>query len=156
MLVANILLALVWTALQGDFSLTNLLVGFGLGYGLLAAMTRVDVLPSSYGTKAGAILSLLAFVVREFVTANIRMAIDVLGPHDRLRPGIVEVPLDVGDEYELLLLTTLINLTPGTLCLDVSKDGRYLYVHVMDASDADVARRSIKDQFERRVVAVLR
>jgi multicomponent Na+:H+ antiporter subunit E len=155
-LLANLLLSLVWTALQGEFSLGNLTIGFALGYVLLAAMTRVGVLPSSYGNKAGAILSLLAFVVREFVTANLRMAVDVLGPHDRLRPGIVEVPLDVAGEYELLLLTTLINLTPGTLCIDVSESRKHLYVHVMDASDADLARRSIKREFERRVVAVLR
>jgi multicomponent Na+:H+ antiporter subunit E len=155
-LVANILLALGWTALQGEFSLTNLTIGFGIGYVLLAAMTRVDVLPSSYGHKAGAILSLFGFVIREFVTANLKMAVDVLGSHDRLRPGIVEVPIDLQDEYELLLLTTLINLTPGTLCLDISEDQRFLYVHVMDASDADAARLAIKSEFERRVVAVLR
>ncbi|MCY4509815.1 MAG: Na+/H+ antiporter subunit E, partial [Acidobacteria bacterium] len=45
----------------------------------------------------------------------------------------------------------LISLTPGSLSLDVSPDGRTLYVHEMFAEDPDETRRRIKTGFERLV-----
>ena len=52
MLVGNILLALAWAALQGDFSLMNLLAGYALGYFILVALVKGGVLePSRYVSK---------------------------------------------------------------------------------------------------------
>jgi len=73
-----------------------------------------------------------------------------------MRPGIVAVPLDAETDAEITLLANLLTLTPGTLSLDVSADRRFLYVHMMYIEDADVARRQIKDGYERRVLEVLR
>ena len=40
MLLANILLAITWGALQGDISPANLIIGFILGYLVLGALSR--------------------------------------------------------------------------------------------------------------------
>jgi multicomponent Na+:H+ antiporter subunit E len=63
----------------------------------------------------------------------------------------VAVPLDVTSDAEILLLSMLINITPGSLTLDLSEDRRTLYVHVMHMRSADASRREIKDGYERRV-----
>ena len=53
MLVGNILLALAWAALQGDFSLTNLIAGYVLGYFILVALVKGGVLaPSATSAKS--------------------------------------------------------------------------------------------------------
>jgi multicomponent Na+:H+ antiporter subunit E len=69
-----------------------------------------------------------------------------------MTPGILAVPLDVKREPEILLLTMLINLTPGSVALDVSDDRKVMYLHVMYIDNPDAARAEIKRGFERRVL----
>jgi len=49
-------------------------------------------------------------------------------------------------------LAAMINITPGSVALDVSADRRVMYVHVMHMENAEEAKREIKDGFERRVL----
>jgi len=153
-LLGNVMLAIVWTALSG-FSFGNLALGFVVGYVILAVLAFGGVVPRTYHDKTAAVLSLVVFIIREFLMANARMAVDVIRPVRDLRPGIVAVPLDVETDFEILVLTTLISLTPGTLAVDISDSGKVLYVHVMHVTSAEAARDSIKEEFERRVMRVL-
>ena len=154
MLLAGILLALAWAALQGEFSLSTLLVGYGIGWAILALLARGGVLPSTATSRAISALALVLFFVRELVRANVRVAIDVVRPHGGLRPAVVAVPLDVQTDREILLLSMLINITPGSVTIDLSDDHRTLFVHVMHMESAEQTRREIKDGFERRVMRV--
>jgi multicomponent Na+:H+ antiporter subunit E len=72
-----------------------------------------------------------------------------------MKPGILAVPLDATTDSEILLLAMLINLTPGSVALDVSPDRKVMYVHVMYIATPDRARQEIKTGFERRVLDVL-
>ena len=47
-------------------------------------------------------------------------------------------------------------LTPGSLSLDVSSDRRVLYLHVLYIDDVEALRREVKEDYERRVLEVLR
>lgn len=95
-------------------------------------------------------LGLAAFFAWELVLANFRVAADVLRG-DRIEPAVVAIPLDVTSDGEILLLSMLINITPGSVTIDLSDDRRILYVHVMHMKTAEETRREIKDGFERRV-----
>src|SRR5262245_41530545 len=143
MLLANLLLAMAWAALQGELSLSNLVIGYLLGYAVLAALARGGVLPGTYHRKVRAVLSLAWLLFWALIVANIRMAIDGLRPGRALSPGIVRVPLEVRDDHEILMLTTLINLTPGTLAVDVSDDRESLYLHVMHVTTPEAVRAEI-------------
>ena len=151
----NLLLALAWVSLTGQFVVSNFLVGFGLGYLLLWLDQSVSK-PSGYFFKVPKVLGLLSFFVWELIKANLRVAYDVVSPWQRMRPGVVAVPLDVKSEPEITLLANLITLTPGTLSLDVSTDRKVLYVHSMYIDDVNEFKRQIKDGFERRVQEVFR
>lgn len=155
MLLGNILLAFAWAALRGEFSLPELTLGCAVGYAVLAVLARGGVLSSAYRNKVRGVIVLGGFLLRQFVVANIKMAIDVVGPRRHIRPGIVRVPLDATDDYEILLLSTLINLTPGSIALDVESDKSALYVHVMHLTTPEAIRAEIKLGFERRVLDVL-
>jgi multicomponent Na+:H+ antiporter subunit E len=156
MLLGNVLLALAWTALRGEFSLANLIAGHLVGYFILLFLVKGGALPPSrYVGRVHLALGLAAFFFAELVRANLRLALDVATPRLRMRPGILAIPLDATTDAEILLLAMLINLTPGSVALDVSKDRKVMYVHVMYIESQDAARSEIKDGFERRVRRLL-
>jgi multicomponent Na+:H+ antiporter subunit E len=155
-LLGNMLLALAWAALQGEFSLGTLLTGYLLGYLILLALVRGGVLNASpYIGRVHRVVGLAAFFLWELVRANLRLALDVATPRYHMKPGIVALPLDTTKDSEVLLLAMLINLTPGSVALDVSLDRKVMYVHVMYIDTPEAARAEIKHGFERRVREVL-
>lgn len=79
----------------------------------------------------------------------------VLGPMERLRPAILAVPLDVRSPTGIVLFADMVTLTPGTTSLEVSADGRTLYVHVLDAPDREAAITGMKTTLESRTREVL-
>ena len=151
MLLGSILLALAWAALQGDITLASLLVGYGVGYVILAFLARGGVMPSTLASKTIHAVELVAFFVWALMLANVRVAMDVLRPRTSIRPAVVAIPLDVTSDGEILLLSMLINITPGSVTIDLSDDRRTLYVHVMHMTSAETSRQEIKEGFERRV-----
>ena len=156
MLPGNMLLALAWAALHGEFSLANLLTGHILGYLILLSLVKGGVLrPSPYIGKVYRALGLAGFFVWELMRANIRLALDVATPSYQIKPGLVAIPLDATRDAEVLLLAMLINLTPGSVTLDVSDDRSVMYVHVMYMKSPEAARAEIKQGFERRVMQLL-
>ena len=101
--------------------------------------------------KAGWAISLASFFAWEMVVANARVALDVLRPRIEIRPAIVAIPLDITSDAEILLLSALINITPGSVTIDLSEDRRTFFVHVMHMTSADAIRLQIKTGFEQRV-----
>jgi multicomponent Na+:H+ antiporter subunit E len=155
-LLGNILLAFAWAAIQGEFSLRTLLTGYVLGYLILLVLVRGGVLNASpYIGRVYRVLGLVAYFFWELIRANIKLALDVATPSYHMRPGIIALPLDATRDAEILLLSMLINTTPGSVALDVSPDRKTLYVHVMYMETPEAAREEIKQGFERRVLAVL-
>jgi multicomponent Na+:H+ antiporter subunit E len=155
-LLGNILLALAWAALQGDFSLRTLLTGQVLGYLILLALSHGGVLRRSpYIGRVHRVIGLVAYFFWELVRANLRLALDVATPSFHMKPGIIALPLDATTDAQILLLSMLINTTPGSVALDVSADRKILYVHVMYMDTPNAAREEIKEGFERRVLGVL-
>lgn len=155
MFVANLLLALTWIAMSGEFGATNFAIGFALGY-LVLLVTRRSTGPSSYFGRTWCFVRFVGFYLREVWLANLRVAYDVITPTHHMRPSIVAVPLDVRSDAEITLLANLLTMTPGTLSMDVSDDRTTLYVHSMFVDDPEAFRRGIKDGFERRVIELLR
>src|SRR4051794_34172649 len=154
MLLGSILLALAWAALQGEVTLGNLLVGYAVGYGILALLAKGGVMPSTLVSRTRRVVGLAAFFAWELLLANFRVAADVLRGH-QIEPAVVAIPLDVTTDGEILLLSMLINITPGSVTIDLADDRRTLYVHVMHMRSADDTRREIKGGFERRVKLLL-
>jgi multicomponent Na+:H+ antiporter subunit E len=155
MFAGNLVLALVWVAMTGRFDVASLIVGFVLGYAVLFMLQRVTG-RSSYFVKSIRLVTFVGFYVVEVVRSNIRVAIDVVAPNSRARPGVVAVPLDAKTDAEITLLANLITMTPGSLTIDVSDDRRVIYVHSMFLDDPEAFRHTIKHDFERRVLELLR
>ena len=155
MFAGNLLLALGWVAMSGQFDVVNLLVGFVFGYIVLYLLQRV-IGRSRYFTRTLGLLRFIGFYIVEVVQANLRVAFDVVTPTDYAKPGIVAVPLDARTDVEIMLLSNLITMTPGSLSIDVADDRSVIYVHAMYLEDPDELKRQIKDDLERRVLELLR
>jgi multicomponent Na+:H+ antiporter subunit E len=153
--VLNLLLAIAWGALTGQFYPANLLFGYVMGFLLLWIIFRNQP-GQKYFYRVPKIIEFTVFFLIELVKANLRVAITVLSRHTSIRPGVIAIPLDVKSDGEITLLMNLLTLTPGTLSLDVSTDHRVLYVHAIDYSDAEEFRSQIKEGFEKRVIEVMR
>lgn len=87
-------------------------------------------------------------VGRDIVAANIVVARQVLGPLDRLRPGFVEVPLDLDDPFVATLLAGVVTLTPGTVSIDIDMERKLLSVHALDVPDRSALIAQIKSRYE--------
>lgn len=155
MLAGNLLLALVWVVLTSRFDVEGFALGFAVGYAVLAVPQRITG-RSTYHAKSRRLVGFAVYYVIELVRANIRVAVDVVAPRPDLHPGIVAVPLDARTDVEITLLAGLVTMTPGSLALDVSDDRTVLYVHSMYTRDPAALRRSIKDDYERRILELTR
>lgn len=155
MLLLNVCLALAWTAVTGTLTLPNLLIGFGIGFAGLW-ITRYVYGETDYFGGISRALKLVGFFLYELLLSNLQVMWDVLTPELKAQPGIIAVPLDAETDVEILLLASMITLTPGTLSLDVSADRKTLYVHAMFIDDPDETRSELKTGMERQVLEALR
>ena len=91
---------------------------------------------------------------KELIKANLILSYDILTPTNLMKPGIVEIPLDLKTDNEIITLVNLVTMTPGSLSLDISEDKTRLYVHVLYLDDASKFREEVKSGLEKRVKEV--
>lgn len=143
-------LAVIWVATTGSFTIVNLIFGFLLGL-VCRHIVREQRGVQWRRMRPGKLAVLAAIFVRELILSAWRVARLVVSPGMDLKPGIFAYHLGVQRDFEITLLANLITLTPGTLSVDVSEDRRTLYVHALDCSDVEQTRRDIEQAFERRI-----
>lgn len=152
----NIMLALVWATVTGEFTIGNLAIGFILGYIILLIMRPV-VYESVYAANFWRAIALALFFLKELFVSSIRVAADVIKPSFNMKSGVVAIPLDAETDVEITMLANMISLTPGTLSLDVSDDRTKLYIHAMYIdTDVEAVRRDVKSGMEKRLLEVFR
>lgn len=154
-LLFNLLLALIWGALSGDMRISNLALGFLVGYIILFLTQRVYG-GSRYFNKVLHITRFLAFFLKEMWVASLRVAHDVLTPTSYHKPGIIAYPLVDLTDFEITFLATIISLTPGTLSMDVSEDRKILFIHAMFIDEVDTLKAEIKERLEEPLLEVMR
>ena len=91
MLLLNLLLALTWMALTGQFDPINFLAGFLISYLLLRLVHRPGE-SLAYFHKAVLLTRFLGFYLKELVLANLRVARAVLSLKPKLAPAVLAIP----------------------------------------------------------------
>lgn len=150
-----LILALVWVAISGSYTIPNLFFGFVVGCVVLF-LVREQLQATRVVFRPWAMLLLGGLFIKELALSAFKVAKLVLSPRMDLKPGIFAYPLTVDRDFEITLLANLITLTPGTLSVDVSDDRRTLFVHGVDCSDPEQARQDIRQGFERRILEAFR
>ncbi|MEM7296351.1 MAG: Na+/H+ antiporter subunit E [Pseudomonadota bacterium] len=147
----NLLFAVAWVALTGTVTLSGLAAGFVVGFGALW-MIQPLFGRTRYFSRVFAWIKLIAMFLYELMASSIHVLWDIVTPRHRANPAIIKMPLDVKTDAGILLVTNLISLTPGTLCLDVIDDRRTLVLHAMFADDPAALCASLKNGMERWVI----
>ncbi len=153
----NLLLATFWAAISGEFNVQNLVTGFIIGHIVLWAAGKALGI-KSYVYKARKLFMLILMIIFQLIKSSLKIAYDILTPTPHMLPGIIKIKLDAQTPEEITMFSNLISLTPGTLSIDVSDDGKFLYVHVMYLQEEDLekVKSKIKQQFESPVLELLR
>jgi len=136
-----------WLLMSDSFNLGQLLLGMLLGLVVPLFAARLDREFARLGTLRP-VPKLLCVVLWDILVSNIRVAMQVLGPEQRLKPGFIWVPLDIANIHGIAALTSFITLTPGTVSAALSDDRRHLLVHVLHLDDADALIAEIKSRYE--------
>jgi multicomponent Na+:H+ antiporter subunit E len=89
------------------------------------------------------------------VKANYRVAYDVATPVWYMKPGVIAFRLKARTDVEIVFLSSVISLTPGTLSLDVSDDKKVLFIHAMFLQDEAQLRQDLRE-LEYRILKILR
>jgi multicomponent K+:H+ antiporter subunit E len=156
--ILSILLFLVWLLLNNSVS---------AGHIVLAVILAI-VIPLATGpfrTKQPLVikpilaLRHLLLVLYDIITANVQVAILILGPTKKLTPGFIKVPLDLTHSMPITILASTVSLTPGTVSAEVYPwsesftegegcEQRFLLIHVLDLKDEQALINTIKQRYE--------
>lgn len=155
-LLLTLLLALIWTAVQGAFTLGNFVVGFALSYVALLVMQPL-IGEAGFDARLWYQVRLVVVFFIELLKSSIRVAREAFTPGFGMKAGIIRVPLDVQSDLAITLFANLISLTPGTLSLDVATDRQYLYVHAIsvETEHGTEVVEDIKNSLEKHVSLAL-
>lgn len=151
----NVMLAAVWMSLSGNFSGLNLIMGLIIGFIALLIVQRQLPILHGYALRVPRLFMFLLFFVKELISANLKVAFDILTPPWHMRPGVIGLPLEAKTDLEITMVANFISLTPGTLSLDVSSDRRVLFIHAMFLQDEQALVNELKE-FERRILDIMR
>ena len=158
LVLINLLLMLLWPALNQEFTPGAFAFGFLSGLVLLTLVER------SYGRRIVHTVGFIFYVMWEIVVSNVKLAALVLYPGkltEKLDCCIVGIPLTASTDVEITLLASVITLTPGTISVDMipdSQGNKILYVHdlLVGQGKEQAFRDSIKNGFERRILQITR
>lgn len=152
----NILLTFVWVALTGQLNYTNFVFGFIVGFFLLWFLNRKRTSNQDYFMRVPKILAFIMYFLYDMLKANIEVAIDVVTPNYNMKPGIIKFEMDAKTDFEITMLANMVAMTPGTLVIDISKDKKYMYIHVMYLKDIARFKRNLKQRTEKKLLEIIR
>lgn len=144
---SSLTVLLLWAVITNAASLGLLLLGCLLAIAIPLLTRRFWPNPPRLVHPWRA-LRFLGIFASDIVTANLRVARQIIGPLHRLSPAFVEVPLDLRDPFIATLLGSIVSLTPGTVSIDVDRQRWVLLVHALDAPDPSALIGEIKERYE--------
>jgi len=139
----NIGLAIVWCSLTASFSEWNFIAGLAVGAVVIEGYT-LSLAETHYFGNGVRLVRFTGYYLRLLVQSNLQVTQVVFNP-SRLAPRIVRYPVKGMSAVERTTLANAVTLTPGTLTIDESPDGEWLYIHTMFGRDSGEVRREIDD-----------
>jgi multicomponent Na+:H+ antiporter subunit E len=155
-LIMHLLVALVWLFLSGNPSTGNFLIAFVVTY-LLMALFRKAIGCESYIKRVRSLIRFLVYFVGEVVSSNLRImrvALQKDAPH--IHGEYIEYEIAGLTEFEVLLISYCIGLSPGTMVAGKSEDDRHLIIHTFASGSPDEVRALIDRTLKYSILAFTR
>ena len=152
----NILLTFVWVALTGHMDYANFAFGYTLGFFILWMVNRSIRANTEYFYRVPKIFAFIFLFFYDLLKANFEVMKDVVTPNYNMKPGIVKYELEAKTDFEITMLANMIALTPGTVVVDLSKDKKFMYIHVMYLTDKEAFKSNLNNRIERKLLDIIR
>jgi multicomponent K+:H+ antiporter subunit E len=154
----SLLLFIVWLLLNNSISVGHIVLAVILAI-VIPLATSPFRTKQPLIIKPGLAFRHLLLVLYDIITANVQVAILILGPTKKLTPGFVKVPLDLTHSMPITLLASTVSLTPGTVSAEVypwsenlikgeEPVERFLLIHVLNLEDEQALINTIKSRYE--------
>ncbi|NTY61001.1 Na+/H+ antiporter subunit E [Mycolicibacterium sphagni] len=147
-------LTLVWLLLWGTVSVANVLSGVvvALGITLLLPLPPVPVQGRLHPLS---LLWLVLHVAWWLVQSSVQVAWLAIRPGRPPLSAVLRGHLALKSDLVLALAVNVMNLTPGTIVLEIDQARRLVYVHVLDVGSERSVERFYRQiaQLERLMIA---
>jgi multicomponent Na+:H+ antiporter subunit E len=147
-------LTLVWILLWGTVSAANIISGLVIAL-VITLLLPLPVVPIEGRVHPISLIRLIGLVAWYLVLSSLQLAWLAVKPGPPPLSAVLRAHMAIKSDLVLALAVNIINLTPGTIVLEIDQVRRMIYVHVIDVgSDRAVTQfyRQI-GQIERLLVA---
>jgi multicomponent K+:H+ antiporter subunit E len=153
--VVSLLLCALWLLLNQAIDPANLLFGALLGIAVPLLTRRLQPLGYPRLRKPIVFLRLIGMASVEVVRSCFNVCrIILFRDYQTVRAEFMRIPLDLRDPYGLAMLSCLINMTPGTVWVELLPGNHELSLHVFDLHDEQWWIDTIKDRYERPLIEI--
>jgi multicomponent Na+:H+ antiporter subunit E len=147
-------LTLVWILLWGTFSAANVLSGLAIAL-IITLLLPLPVVAVEGRLHPISLLGLLGMVGWYLVLSSMQLAFLAVKPGPPPLSAVLRAHLAIKSDLVLALAVNIINLTPGTIVLEIDQVRRMIYVHVIDVGSDRAVNRFYRQimQIERMLIA---
>lgn len=153
--VVSLALCGLWLLLNQAFDAASILLGVVLGIALPLLLRRLQ--PRGYPRLHAplTLLRLLGMASVEIVRSCFNVCrIILFTHHSAVKSEFIRVPLTMRDPYGLAMLSCLINMTPGTVWVEILPERYELSLHVFDLHDEQWWIDTIQTRYERPLIDI--
>ncbi len=153
-LLSLVLLA-TWLLLNQSLEAAHLLLGTLLA--IIAPLLARPLQPHGYARihRPLALFKLLGKASVEVLRSCFNVSrIILFARPEGLNSQFIRIPLDMRSPHGLALLCGIINMTPGTVWVEVLPDSHELVLHVFDLHDAGWWIDTVKQQYEQPLMEI--
>ena len=147
-------LMLVWILLWGTVSAANIVSGLAIAL-LVTLLLPLPAVPIEGRVHPLSLLRFLGLVAWYLVVSSMQLAWLAVKPGPPPLSAVLRAHLAIKSDLVLALAVNSINLTPGTIVLEIDQVRRMVYVHVIDVGSERAVNRFYRqiEQIERLLVA---
>jgi multicomponent K+:H+ antiporter subunit E len=147
--VMSVVLLITWLVLNQDIGPAHWLLGGCLAFAVPLLVRPLQAFDYPRLHRPLALVRLLRMAIPEIVRSCFSVSRLILLPR---RGGVnsrfIRIPLDMRSPYGLAALSCLVNMTPGTVWVEILADRHELVLHVFDLHDEQWWIDTIKQHYE--------
>ncbi len=131
----------VWVLLWGNLSPANVLGGIVVGLFVMTVLALPRV-PVEGRVHPLSVVRLVVVLVYYAAQSSVQVAWAAIRPGPPPVNAVLRYPVEIKSDLVLTFMVDALNMVPGTMVLDIDREDRVLYIHVLDVGKPDAV-----DQF---------
>src|SRR3954454_22139070 len=147
-------LMLVWILLWGTVSGANIVSGLAVAV-IITLLLPLPQVPIEGRVHPVSLLRFIGLIGWYLVVSSMQLAWLAVKPGPPPLSAVLRAHMAIKSDLVLALAVNMINLTPGTIVLEIDQVRRMIYVHVIDVGSDRAVNRFYRQiaQIERLLVA---